>query len=464
MRIFIIGITLFALYFGAGNLIFPVMLGQLSGNHFTHASLGFVITGVVLPLLGVIAVGFSGEKDCLKITQRAGKIFGLIFATTLYLTIGPLFAMPRTGSVSFEIGIKPFIAQNDTDFALIIFSIIFYGICCLLSLSPHKFIDIVGKYLTPIKIGFISILIFTALLFPMGEILPPVHANYQQLPFFSGFEQGYLTMDTLASLVFGIIVVQGITQSGVQNKRTILFGCLKATLIAGIMLAFFYMSLAYMGATSVTKLGVLDNGGQVLAHTAIYYFGTWGNLLLGLMVTVACMTTNIGLTHACANYLVSIYPKLSYRQYAILFTIISALFANIGLNELISFSQPVLAIIYPVTIVFIVLTLIHPLFKGYQMVYIGTIYCTLFTSILSQLNTILVSHNELSNDIPTIAKIIKICNNIFVDYIPLYAQGIGWITPAMIGAILGYIIAKGFTKRNVIAIKEHQLCQINNRN
>lgn len=450
MRIFVIGIALFALYFGAGNLIFPVMLGQLSGDHFTLASWGFVITGVILPLLGVIAVGFSGEKDCLKITQRAGTIFGLIFATTLYLTIGPLFAMPRTGSVSFEIGIKPFVNEEYYTLALAIFTVLFYGICCLLALKPHNFIDIVGKFLTPIKISFILILILAALFFPMGETLPPVTKNYQDFPFFTGFSEGYLTMDTLASLVFGIIVVQGIIQSGVEDKRKIMLGCLKATLIAGSILAFFYISLAYMGATSVSQLGILENGGQVLAHTSTYYFSSWGNLVLGLMVTVACMTTNIGLTHACANYLVSIYPKLSYQKYAILFTIISALFANIGLNALISFSIPVLSIIYPVTIVFIILTFAHNLFKGYKAVYVGAIYFTLFTSILSVINTTLLPGTALHEEMPTIAYTVNLINAMFSKYIPLYVQGIGWLIPAIIGGILGYIVAKCFAKQNTV--------------
>ncbi len=464
MRIFVIGITLFALYFGAGNLIFPVMLGQLSGDHFALASWGFIITGVILPLLGVIAVGFSGEQDCLKITQRAGTIFGFIFATTLYLTIGPLFAMPRTGSVSYEIGIKPFVSENHSSLALAIFSILFYGLCCFLSLRPHKFIDIVGKFLTPIKIGFILILILAALCFPMGIPLPPVNIDYQQIPFFTGFSQGYLTMDTLASLVFGIIVVQGIVQSGIEDKHKIMLGCFKATLIAGAILAFFYIALAYMGASSVSQLGILKNGGQVLAHASNYYFGTWGNLILGLMVIVACMTTNIGLTHACANYLVSLYPKLTYRHYAILFTIISALFANIGLNALIAFSVPVLSVIYPVTIVFIALTFIHRLFDGYKLVYIGAIYFTLFTSILSELNTMLLPDTTLYEYLPTIAQLVNLLHNRFIDYMPLYQQGIGWITPAIIGGILGYIVAKYTTQKKIFAIKEHELCQTTKHN
>ncbi|RKS87448.1 LIVCS family branched-chain amino acid:cation transporter [Orbus hercynius] len=441
MRIIFIGITLFALFFGAGNLIFPVSIGQLSGDHFGLASLGFVVTGVVFPLLGVMAMGFSGEKDFLKIAQRCGVIFGLVFATTLYLTIGPLFAMPRTGSISYEIAIKPFVDQDNNSLYLALFTFLFYGICCLLSLNPHKFIDIVGKILTPLKISFILILILAALIAPMGHELPAVTQNYQDYPFFTGFTYGYLTMDTLASLIFGIIVVQSVISYGLKDKKKIMFACFKASLIAGAILAFLYVSLVYMGATSVEKLGILDNGGAILAKVSTYYFGVWGNLILGLMVTIACMTTNIGLTHACANYLLSLYPKLSYRQYAIIFSIVSGLFANVGLSALISFSVPVLSIIYPVTIVLIFLTFAHRLFDGNKLVYIGALYLTLLTSILFEIAAVVKSHSQLS-DLHWLSATIECLDNLFANYLPLYTEGIGWLIPAIVGGLLGYIGAK----------------------
>ncbi|WP_392562295.1 branched-chain amino acid transport system II carrier protein [Orbus sturtevantii] len=447
MRIILIGITLFALFFGAGNLIFPVMLGQLAGDNFDLAALGFVITGVMMPLLGVMAVGLSGEKDFLKIAQRCGVVFGLIFATTLYLTIGPLFAMPRTGSVSYEIALKPFVDEKFDTVCLALFTIFFYGTCCFLALNPRKFIDIVGKILTPLKITFILILILAALIFPMGETLPAVNEDYQNLPFFTGFTQGYLTMDTLASLVFGIIVVQSIMNYGIKDKTKIMIACFKASLIAGAILAFFYISLVYMGATSVTKLGVLENGGQILARVSTYYFSVWGNLILGIMVTVACMTTNIGLTNACANYLVSLCPKLSYRQYAVIFSVVSALFANIGLTALISFSVPVLSIIYPVTIVLIILMFFHRLFNGRKSIYVGAIYLTLLTSILFELNSAMTQGSELSIYLPNVTKGIQYSNEILTRYIPLYEQGLGWIVPALVGALLGYVYSKCIVRK-----------------
>lgn len=448
MHIAFIGITLFALFFGAGNLIFPVMLGQLSGENFGIASFGFVITGVVMPLLGVIALGFSGEKDFLKITQRGGTTFGLIFATTLYLTIGPLFAMPRTGSVSYEIAIQPFVNEENNTLFLAIFTFCYFGLSCLLSINPNKIIDIVGKILTPLMLIFILILIIAAVLYPMGKIQPAVTQEYQTSPFFTGFTNGYLTMDTLASFIFGIIVVYSIVSYGIRSKTKMMIACVKSSLIAGAILAFIYISLSYIGASSVEKLGILDNGGKVLAQVSTYYFGIWGNLILGAIVAMACITTNIGLTNACANYLLTLYPRFSYCQYAILFSIISGLFANIGLSLLISISIPVLSIIYPVTIILIILTFAHRLFNGYKSVYIGAIYCTLFISIIDAgAKTILVKpYFGESIGIELIKRFLKVMDHLFNTYLPFYSDGIGWIIPSILGAILGYVYSRLFKK------------------
>lgn len=439
-----IGITLFALFFGAGNLIFPVMLGQLSGEHVWTSALGFVSTGVLLPLLGVIALGFSGESDFLKVSQRAGTLFGLIFATTLYLSIGPLFAMPRTGSVSFEIAIKPFIDADNHSIALPIFTLLYFSLCCLLSINPSRIVDIVGKVLTPLMLLFIAILVISAIISPMGELGTAVTAEYQNHPFFTGFTEGYLTMDTLASFIFGIIVIYSIMSKGIKSRSSILAACVQSSLIAGLLLGLVYISLAYIGATSVSELGIQENGGEVLAKTSVYYFGTAGNIVLGIIVLMACLTTSIGLTNACSNYFHKLTPTISYRHYAVLFSIISALFANVGLSQLISISVPILSIVYPLTIVLIMLTFTHRMFAGRKAVYIGALYCTLFISIfqslgLDELNkTLVVGSNGVIKFLITHLATI---DTFFIKFLPLYNVGIGWIVPAILGAFIGYIIS-----------------------
>jgi len=428
-RIALIGITLFAMFFGAGNLIFPIMMGQIAGTNVASASIGFVSTGVLMPLLGVIALGYSGEHDFLPVAQRAGAIFGLIFVTTLYLTIGPLFAMPRTGSVSYEIAIRPFIDQDYQKLALAIFTVIYFGACCALSLNPHQIVAIIGKALTPLLLITISFLVIAAIVAPMGTLLEPLDTSYQSTPFFTGFKEGYLTMDALASLVFGIIVISQIKLITGHNsdKKTILSACTKASLIAGAILAVVYISLAYLGATSVGELGKLENGAQVLSQSSIFYFGAIGNIILGIIVMLACMTTCIGLTTACADYANGLIPTISYRKFAVFFSLVSALFANFGLTQLINFSVPVLIIIYPVTIVLIALIFLHRLFNGKKAVYIGALYTALIISAISVVQQFIAP--------------VKVIHELFINYLPFYSLDIGWILPAIIAGIIGYLIS-----------------------
>jgi len=434
-RIFLIGITLFALFFGAGNLIFPVMLGQLSGTNVTSSSLGFVATGVLMPLLGVIALGYSGEKDFLPVAKRAGAIFGLIFVTTLYLTIGPLFAMPRTGSVSYEIAVRPFLDDSYQQIGLALFTLFYFGICLVLSLNPNQIVAIVGKILTPLLLVTIAILVLASIIAPMGEKLPPFTENYSVKPFFTGFQEGYLTMDTLASLVFGIRQVKCFAFKGSNQKQSILLACTKASLIAGLFLALVYLSLAYLGSTSVEKIGKLDNGAQVLAQSAVHYFGSTGNVILGIIVMLACMTTCIGLTTACADYANNLIPKISYRSFAIILSVISALFANVGLTALINISVPILIIIYPVTIVLIGLIFAHKLFGGKKYVYIGALYTTLIISTIEVLQQFLAPINTI--------------HQLFDAYLPFYNLGIGWAIPALIAGFLGYFWQNLVQKQNL---------------
>ena len=282
-----IGFMLFALFFGAGNLIFPVMMGQLSGTNSWEANLGFVVTGVGLPLLGVLAFGFSGKSDLQSLASRVHPIFGVVFTVALYLAIGPLFAIPRTGSVSYETGIKPLLGGTDSSIPLLIFTIIFFAVTCFFSLNASRIVDIVGKVLTPLLLIFIGVLIVTAFTKPMGEFQAPT-TNYESYSFFTGFQEGYLTMDTLASFVFGIIVINAVRERGAKTKKEVMVSTAKAGLIAAALLAIIYTALTYMGASSVEELGYLENGGAVLSGIANYYFGSYGGVLLGLIVIAAC--------------------------------------------------------------------------------------------------------------------------------------------------------------------------------
>ncbi|MFD2637852.1 branched-chain amino acid transport system II carrier protein [Piscibacillus salipiscarius] len=421
-----IGFMLFALFFGAGNLIFPPMLGQMAGQNLLPANIGFVITGVGLPVLAILALAFSGKDNLQSLASRVHPIYGITFASLLYLTIGPLFAIPRTSTVAYEIGINPFMDGQAETIPLMVFSIVFFAVTLYFSLQSQKLVDIIGKLLSPFLLVLISILVITAIVNPIGMIQPPVE-SFTQNSFFKGFQEGYLTMDVLAGFVFGIIVINLLKESGSTSKRSIMSNGLKVALIAAVLLGIIYSSLAYLGATSVEGIGYLDNGGAILASSFDYYFGTFGSVLLAFIVTAACLTTSIGLITACASYFNQIMPTFSYKQWAIVFTVVSTVLANFGLNNIIEFSVPVLSFLYPLAICLMVLTFLHPLFKGRTAVYQFSILFTFIVSLVEQLNLLGAPVNGI--------------HEWFSAILPWYTVGLGWIVPAIVGGIIGYLIS-----------------------
>ncbi|MFP7492869.1 branched-chain amino acid transport system II carrier protein [Terribacillus saccharophilus] len=423
----ILGLMLFALFFGAGNLIFPPMLGQQAGENIWIANAGFLVTGVGLPLIGIIAFVFSGEKDLMSLSSRVHPLFGIIYTVILYLAIGPFFAIPRAGNVSYEIGLKqPFLSDNSSPWPLIIFSALFFLITCLLSLNPTKIIDVIGKFLTPIKLAFIGLLVVVAILFPIGVFKAP-QGEYTTNAFFKGFQEGYLTLDALVACVFGIIIVNALKDKGITSKSSVMKVCLLATGLAAVVLAAIYTSLSFMGASSVSELGYLNNGAEILARVSEYYFGSWGEVFLGLMITVACLTTSVGLITSCSTFFHELMPRISYRTFAIVLSVFSAVVANIGLTELIQISVPVLMAIYPITISLVFLTFLHPLFGGRRAVYIGSLVLTFCVSIFDGLNE---------------AKIeITAVNDLFQNILPFYSVGLGWVVPSLVGGLIGWIIS-----------------------
>ncbi|MEY8349578.1 branched-chain amino acid transport system II carrier protein [Bacillus cereus] len=439
--ILIIGLMLFALFFGAGNLIFPPMLGQMAGKNVWIANAGFLVTGVGLPLLAITAFVFSGKNDLQSLASRVHPLFGIVFTTVLYLAIGPFYAIPRSGNVSFEIGIKPFLSNDAGPVTLIIFTILFFTVACLLSLNPTKIIDVVGKILTPIKLTFIGLLVVVALVHPIGRIQAPFE-RYTSHAFFKGFQEGYLTLDALVAFVFGIIIVNAIREKWATTKKQLMIVCAKATAIAATLLALIYTALSYMGASSVEKLGRLDNGAEVLAKVSDYYFGSYGAILLGLMITVACLTTSVGLITACSSFFHELFPKISYKKFAIILSVFSTLVANIGLTQLITISIPVLMTMYPIAITLIFLTFLHSVFNGKSEVYQGSLILTFIISSFDGLNAAGIK--------------IEIIHNFSAHSLPLYSVGLGWVLPAIIGGVCGYIFSV-LRKKNTLSSGEIRL-------
>ncbi|MCA0171562.1 branched-chain amino acid transport system II carrier protein [Bacillus sp. RAR_GA_16] len=427
-----IGLMLFALFLGAGNMIFPPALGHSAGENIWMATAGFLITGVGLPLLGVTAIGLTGGS-LRDIASKVHPLFGLIFTAILYLAIGPFFGIPRTGTVAFEIGIVPFLNEstNVNGLPLFIYTLIFFGLTFWLSLNPTRLVDRVGKMLTPLLILVLGSLIIGAFVNPPGPLSTP-SPNYESGVFFKGFIEGYLTMDAIAALVFGIVVIQAVNDKGISDRKTVSIAVLKAGILAAIGLTAIYLSLAYIGATSTPLVGSANNGGEILSSIASYLFGTFGTLLLGAAITFACLTTSVGLVTACGEYFSKTYSKLSYKTVILVVTLFSTVVANLGLTQLITFTLPVLIAIYPIAIVLIFLTFINNVLPIHHYVYRGAIILTIFISVPNALEGAGIILPGMG----------------MMAALPLYSEGVGWVIPALIGAGMGLLLSKTSDKRS----------------
>lgn len=417
-----IGLMLFALFFGAGNLIFPASLGQQAGSNVWYAIFGFILTGVGLPLLGVLAMGYSGCGSAAELAKRVSPLYGTIFTVLLYLSIGPAFAIPRTGTVSYEIALRPFLGDGANATALAIFLFVFLATALYLSINPQKLVDRIGKVLTPILLIAIAAMVIKSLLTPMGTYQAPINAYATpSLSIVKGFLEGYNTLDALAALVFGILVIDFVKLAGATSTKEITSSTAKAGVIAVTCLAFVYIFIANIGATSVEKLGILDTGAPILAESAKFFYGDLGSIIIAIIVLLACLTTSIGLISSCSAYFSSSIGGLSYKGYAVLFTVISFCVGTFGLKTIITAAIPVLMFLYPQTIVLILLAFLHKSFGGRQCVYAWTMGLTFIISLVNGLETAGVNVGAIAS------------------HVPFYDLGLGWIPFALVGFLCGLI-------------------------
>lgn len=426
---------LFGMFFGAGNLIFPVTLGQHAGNQLWSAFAGLFITGVGLPLLGVAALGISRCNGLFELSSKIGRPYGFFFTCLLYLTIGPFFAIPRCATTSFTVGLEQILPQSEQSWLyLLLFSVLFFAVALFFSLRPGKILTWIGKILNPVFLIFLGILIVVALLSPSAQIaqVEPL-SDYSSHPFFAGFLEGYNTMDALASLAFGIIVVQVIRDLGIEEPEAIAGSTVRSGIFSCLFMGLIYLAVTIVGVQSRGLFAPAENGGVALAQISQHYLGNTGLIILACTVTFACLKTAVGLITSCAETFCAMFPKgPQYKTWAIIFSAVSFLIANLGLNAIIGYSLPVLMFLYPLSIVLILLTLFSRFFKHDRVVYICTIGFTLIASVydlLCALPETLRSACHLDAPLSSIGKIL-----------PLSALGLGWLCPAAIGLFIGLLI------------------------
>ena len=407
--IVIISFMLFSLFFGAGNLIFPPLLGQQSGSNTFLSILGFLITAVILPVLGVIVVGKFGG-----LTELAGKVdkrFAIVFTLLIYLSIGPGLGIPRAGSVPFEMAIAPYLKENSNlSIWMLVYTTIFFIIVLWLCLNPGKLVKRIGTFLTPSLLILIVVLFFTFLLKFNKSVASPEEVYYNA-PFLQGFIDGYQTMDTIAALNFGLVIAITLGNFGVKEEKGIIKYTIIAGIFAGIILTLVYVMLSVMGAATSGVYDSALNGAIILRKIMNDLFGGFGAFFLAAIFTLACLTTCVGLTNSISAYFAKLFKKISYKKWVIIITIVSFLICNLGLNMILSVSIPVLNAIYPVSIVLIIIGLLDKYIKNFKYTYKLCIYSTLFISVLYAID-------ELFN--------LGFVSDILA-YIPLYSQGFGWV-------------------------------------
>ena len=427
---------LFGMLFGAGNLIFPVSLGQKAGNTVALATLGFCITGVGLPLLAIIAMARTESASMAELASKGGKNFSIFFSCLLYLCIGPLFAIPRTASVSFQVGLYPFIGEAHHKIGLFIFTLLFFLAALYFSLRPGNILTYVGKILNPLFLFFLGILLLTAFLHPMGSIQSlPATGEYAKNSFVTGLLEGYNTLDVVGALAFGNILIENVKNRGAKDGKEVSRLSIVSGSITTVMMATLYFALAFTGAGSRALFSIQDNGGDALHSISTHYFPRFGGVLLGLIICLSCLKTAVGLITAISMAFTEMFPKgLKYRNLVFVFTFFSFAISNLGLSRIIQYTVPALYFIYPMSIVLILLCLIGEHFQFEKKIFQIALYVTAPFALLDAYKAL---PKELLAGIPFHGNMMKL-----LSHIPLFSIGMGWLIPAVLAFLLSFLFWK----------------------
>lgn len=423
-RKILMGVTLFSMFFGAGNLIFPPYLGAQAGTSAWTAFMGFAMSAVGLPVLGVIAVTLSGGLNALA--SRVHPRFAFVYILVLYLAIGPCLAIPRTASTSFSMAGPPFLTEN-VPVALVqfVYTVIFFTAASLVALHPEKLTEYLGKRLTPVLLTLITVLFVAALLRPAGSAAAPSQA-YAHAASLEGFLYGYQTMDTLAALNFGMIVALNVQALGICEEKAVMKETVSAGWIAGGLLLAVYAMLNQVGKLSGKAFPGTANGTEVLMQMAEFLFGKAGAVILAAIFVIACFNTCVGLLSCCGKYFSSCFPQIGYRVWVFGFAAVSAVLANVGLDTILLFSVPALNAIYPLAILLIALAFLEKALKRFPDVYP-------WSALLCGLSSVLTVLAKQGFAIPGLTKLIQ--------GIPGYTAGFGWLLPTILGAGIGMLFS-----------------------
>ena len=421
----LISFMLFSMFFGAGNLIFPPFLGQNAGSSTPAATFGFIITAVVLPILGVIVVAQSDGLD--KLAGRVSPLFAMVFTMLIYLSIGPGLGIPRAASVPFEMAVAPYLPEGaNLAVCMVVYSLVFFIIAAWLALTPNKLVDRIGHFLTPSLLVLILFL-FVSFIFNGTVSVAAPQPAWAENAFLKGFCEGYQTMDTIAALNFGLVIATTLGTMGLSDKKDVIRHTKIAGIIAGTILALIYIMLVYMGMASSGVYPIQDNGAWTLRCVVYQLFAGPGAVLLAAIFTLACLTTCVGLITSISQYFSTLFKRFTYRQFVFGISIFAFVICNQGLTAILSISVPILNAIYPVSIVLIILGLADEKIKNNRYIYPFTVLGTAVISVISAIDGLGVNMGIISTA----------CNSL-----PLNSLGFGWVSVALVMMLASVIMDK----------------------
>lgn len=420
-QFFSVAIMLFGLFFGAGNLIFPPLLGKQAGGATFQSLLAFGITAVVFPILGVVAV--AKTKGLSNLASKVDKYFAIVFTTMIYMAIGPGLGIPRAGSLPFEMAVAPFLPENvSLSLSRLVYTFVFFLVAYLVCLKPNKLVTRMGKFLTPALLVLITVM-FVGVLFKNPNAVTSSVGDYATSSTVKGFLEGYNTMDTIAALNFGLVISLAVKSFKVEDEEKVIGYTVRVGLVAGSFLFVIYAMLAYIGMTTSGLTGDVKNGAEILTTVSQYVFGKFGIVLLASIFTLACLTTCIGLITSISKFFETMTKeKVSYHKWIVFWTFLSFLVANFGLNTILKVSVPVLVAIYPVSIVLILLGLTEKYFGYNKFTYRLVCYTVTFISVVEALLSVKLN-------IPFVTEL--------VSSLPFFSLSLGWVLPMVLTWLVG---------------------------
>ncbi|OFU98279.1 branched-chain amino acid transporter [Morganella sp. HMSC11D09] len=417
----VLGMMVFALFLGAGNIIFPPMAGYHSGTDWFSASLGFIVTGVVLPFLTLITVAVKGRGERLSVDLP--RWVSMTFWVALYLILGSTFAMPRVTNTAYELGFLPLGFVEKSTASHLIFAFVFNFVSMFFMLKQGTMISAIGKFMTPALLFLLVAVGIAVVRTPLSPINEPIN-QYVDFAFFSGIVDGYQTMDVLSAMAFGGIVARALASRGVTSPQDVVVITIKAGLIAVGLLAALYICLFYLGATSDAVSQTATNGGQIFSRYVDALYGALGTWLMCGIVLLASMTTFVGVTSACADFFATFNPRLDYRFWVVVSTLLTTIVSTFGLDTLLRVTIPVLLLISPTTVALVFLQFARRKMRNPRFTYGFTVAVLVVMSAFDTLNNIgLLSENVLA----------------VLHRMPLFKEGIGWLLPGVIAFIISFV-------------------------